>query len=142
MAKQDHQYNPLDLLDIDIRRFERQQAVHKDFTLRRRQDTDLLKVGNVAPAVGIEPLVLELVVDARAVSGLTAVVQGLLLICQPVQPVERALDLRVAEAGRVGEVRQDVSGGDEAGAVRVIRSLLLSPAVSSAPHSLLANSPY
>ena len=35
LAEQHHQYDPLDLLDIDIGRFQRQQAVDKELPLWR-----------------------------------------------------------------------------------------------------------
>ena len=48
LAEQHHQYHPLDLLDIDVRGLERQQAVNEDLSLWRREDADLLEVGDVA----------------------------------------------------------------------------------------------
>ena len=67
LAEQDHQYDPFDLLDIDIGRFKRQQPVHEDLALRWRQDADLLKISDVAAATCIEPFVFELVIYAGAV---------------------------------------------------------------------------
>ncbi len=48
LAKQNHQNNPLNLLDIDIRSLKRQQAIDEDFALRWRENADLFEVGNKA----------------------------------------------------------------------------------------------
>jgi hypothetical protein len=42
LAEQNHQNYPFNLLDIDVRSFQRQQAIDEDFALRRRQNAYLL----------------------------------------------------------------------------------------------------
>ena len=56
LAEQDHQNNPFYLFDIDVRGFERQQAIDEDFALRRRQDADLLKIGDKDATRDVDPL--------------------------------------------------------------------------------------
>jgi hypothetical protein len=67
LAKQYHQHNPLDLFDINIRRFQREQAVDENLTLLRGQDADLLEVGNITTTCRVEALLLEIIVDAGTV---------------------------------------------------------------------------
>ena len=69
LAEQDHQYDPLDLFDIDIRRVQRQQPVDEDFALRWRQDADLLEVSDIASARDIKPLLFQLGILAGNNSG-------------------------------------------------------------------------
>ena len=72
LAEQHHQHDPLDLLDVDVRRFERKQPIDKDFPLRGRQNADLFEVGDVAAAAAVETLEFELAEDACAMRRLRA----------------------------------------------------------------------
>ena len=78
LAEQHHEHDPLDLFHVDIGSFQRKQPVDKQLALRRRQDSDLFEVCDVAATTGIKTLLLEVIVDARAVRGLVTVVQALL----------------------------------------------------------------
>ena len=66
LAEQNHQNNPLNLLDIDIRCFQRHQAIDENFALRRGENADLFEVGNKAAACRIEPVIFDKIIDARA----------------------------------------------------------------------------
>ena len=67
LAEQDHEHHPFDLFDIDIRRFQRQQAVYKYLALRGRQNANLFEIRDIAPTGGVEALMFEVVEDARTV---------------------------------------------------------------------------
>ena len=61
LAEQHHQYHPFNLFDVDVRGFQRQQAIDQQFALRWRENADVLEVGNVATAVRVESPMLKLV---------------------------------------------------------------------------------
>src|SRR5690606_12130023 len=98
LAEQHHHYDPFDLLDVDFVRVERQQPVDRKLPLRRRQDSDLLQMQQIASRGCVQPVKLDRVVDADR-GGARGVAPGRFGRIQAVEPVERALDLAVAEAG-------------------------------------------
>ena len=102
LAEQDHQNDPLDLFNIDIRRVQRQQPVDQDFALWWRQDADLLEVGYIATARHIEPILFQVVVNTCAVRRLRVTGEVLLVVSEPLEPVKSTVDFRITEA-RAGE---------------------------------------
>ncbi len=99
LTEQDHEHDPLDLLDVDVRRFERKQPINKDFSLRRRQYSDLLKVANIASTRRVETRKFEIVIYAHSVRGLRVEDQVVLMIAQAVEPLESAIDFRITKTG-------------------------------------------
>ena len=67
LTEQHHQDDPFDLFNVNIRALKGQDSIDEDFTLRRRQDADLLQVGNKAAAGCIETFEFEVVIDTSAV---------------------------------------------------------------------------
>ncbi len=87
------------MLDVDIRRIQRQQPVHENFALGWRQDADLLQVRNIAATGNVEALLLHVAVHARTTRRLGVTDQVFLVLGQALQPVECAVDFRIAEPG-------------------------------------------
>jgi hypothetical protein len=64
LTKEKHHYDPLDLLDIDIGVIQRQKPIYHQFSLRRRENADLLQMQQIPPAGRIQPFLLEAVEDS------------------------------------------------------------------------------
>ena len=99
LTEKHHQHDPFYLLDIDIGRLQGQQPVDQDFPLRRRQDADLLEVGDEAATAGVETVCLEVVEYPGAVRGLRAANEAIVVVGQTVEPIQGAVDFRVSKAG-------------------------------------------
>src|SRR6185503_5254970 len=96
LAEQHHHHDPLRLLDVDLFVVEREQAIDDDLALPGLQDSNLLEMQQIAARRRVEPLLLDAVEDAkRRVLRRVARVSRV----QAVEPVERALDLAIVEAG-------------------------------------------
>ena len=84
LTEQNHQYNPLDLLDINIWRFKREKAIDQNFALSRSQDSDLLEVGNESARTGVEAYLFDVVIYSGAVLRLEVVGQAVVVFREAV----------------------------------------------------------
>ena len=55
LARQDHQNDPFDLVQIEFVGIQRQQAIDDDLSLTRRENAGRLQRGQQSAAVGVEP---------------------------------------------------------------------------------------
>ena len=100
LAEQDHKNNPLYLLDINVRTFERKKTIYKDFALRRRKYSYLFEIGYKSTARSIQPIQLEVGIDACSVCGLRVVNEVTVTVRQTIEPVQRPVDFAVAKSCR------------------------------------------
>src|SRR5690606_24497515 len=82
---------------MDFIRGEGQQPVDRELSLRRGKDSHLLEMQEIASRVRVQPVKLDGIVDPDR-SGAGRVAARRFGGVQPVEPIERALDLAMPEA--------------------------------------------
>src|SRR5262245_27094224 len=97
LAEKHHQHHPLELLDVDVVRLEREQPVDHDLALRGREDAEVLEVQQVAAHVGVEPHLLRAAEHSHR-AGRALAERALGIGREALEPEQRALDLRLRVA--------------------------------------------
>jgi hypothetical protein len=97
LTEEDHHHDPFRLLDVDFLVVEREQPIYYELALRRLQDPNLLEMQQIAARARVELLGLRGVEDPHRGGPRRRALEfrGV----QRVEPVERAFDLAIAEAG-------------------------------------------
>ena len=99
LAEQDHQYDPLDLLDIDITRAQRHETIDNELSLSRRQDTDLLEIQDVPAAIRIKSRQFERVEQPNGTFRGLIRKRGEMSGTQTIEPVQGTVYFRFTESG-------------------------------------------
>src|SRR5882672_3003694 len=97
LAEEDHHHDPLGLLDVDLVVVERQEPIDYELALHGLQDANVLEMEQIAAGTRVEPFLLVVAVESNR-RGARSAARDFGRV-QPVEPIERAVDLTITEAG-------------------------------------------
>src|SRR5580658_1092528 len=116
LAGEHHEYDPLDLLGIQLLRIQGQKAVQDDFTLQRREDAVPLQVHQKAAGFSGQPAQFPVAVQPQARGAATRLFGGLQPdVCQVGQPVEGTFNACGSETHQFQVASQSVAFGNLGG---------------------------